>query len=112
MYKEQETTLTLSGSAETKEEAFNRIFSQIKMELSKRIPGLLIRIEPMDIEIVSAIETVYTERLFGLFFPRKRTRYQIKADVTVRIRIIDLADVSFERDEEKPTPIQRILNLR
>lgn len=94
------TTLTLTGRGDTKEAAFNQIFGQIKQAIAKEIHELVIRIEPQEIEILAARETVYTERFLGILFPRRRTKYEIQAKVGVRLGVILLSQISFTQEQE------------
>lgn len=111
--KELDHSMELHGTGETKEQAFNHIFAQIKPLMARTFPEKVIfQIEPKDIEIISATETVYTERFFGLLFPRQRTRYDITAMVTVHLRFIEINEISFEKRQDVLTPAQRVLKMR
>jgi len=97
MLKEQEYSLELSGKGETKESAFNNIFAQIKPYIAKKFPdAIVIKIEPQEVVVVSAQENAYTEKFLGLLFPRKRTSYDISVMVTVQLKLIGLAQISFK----------------
>lgn len=111
MYKELDYMITLSGSAETKEGAFNKVFSQIKPQVSKEFKELILRIEPKDIAVISAKETTHTERFLGFFFPRTKTRYEIRANVTVKLGLIEYSQVHFEQEIETPSLLQKVLRL-
>ncbi|MDA5110671.1 MULTISPECIES: DUF4312 family protein [Brevibacillus] len=112
MYTEVTRTLRLTGSAETKEGAFNKIFAQIKHAIARETSDLVVRIEPLAVEVVSATETSYRERLFGLFFPRTRTRYEITADVSVRLGLVRLQEIPFRQQSEQPTGVKQLLGQR
>lgn len=113
MVKELDYRMELTGTGDTKERAFNQVFGQIKAVVGRTFPEkLILQIEPKDIEIITATETAYTERFFGLLFPRERTRYDIKAAVTVRLRFFELAAVSFARQRDTLSPVQRVLEMR
>ncbi|ADL69186.1 DUF4312 family protein [Thermoanaerobacterium thermosaccharolyticum] len=101
MYKEFEKKLKIKGNGETIEEVFNKIFSQIKSRLVEKTKELLIRIEPKSVVIINARKIVYTERFLGLFFPRKRTFYEIETEITVRVGIIEISQIKFEESENK-----------
>jgi hypothetical protein len=105
--------MELTGTGDTKEQAFNQVFGRIKSLVARTFPDkLIVQIEPRDIEIITATETAYTERFFGLLFPRERIRYDIKAAVTVRLRFFDLAEVAFEQRRDTVSPIRRVLEWR
>ena len=112
MLKEICHTVTLSGTGETKEMAFNHIFSQIKPLISRTFSQVIIQIEPQEAEILSATETVSTERFLGVLFPREKIRYQVDLRIQLRLKTIDLAQIPFEQRVETLSPLQRALQLR
>ncbi len=111
MYKELDYTLTLSGTAETKEGAFNDVFAQIKPQIAREITELVVRIEPKGLEVLSAGEISYTERFMGLFFPRTRRRYEVQVRLTVRLGLIELSQLKFVEKSESESLLRKILRL-
>lgn len=113
MMRELDYSIELSGTGETKERAFNHVFGQIKPLVARTFPErVILQIEPKDVKVLSATETVYTERFFGILFPRQRTRYEIHVAITVHLRYIELAEICFEKRQDDLTPAQRVLNMR
>lgn len=112
VYKEMTQTLRLTGTADTKEGAFNKIFGQIKHVVARQTSDLVVRIEPVAVEIVQAKESIYKERLFGLFFPRTRTKYDITVDIQVRLGIVDVANIPFQRQTEQTAGVGQLLGQR
>ncbi|MED1796220.1 DUF4312 family protein [Brevibacillus nitrificans] len=112
MYTETTQTLRLSGSADTKEGAFNKIFSQIKHVVARQTNDLVVRIEPIGLQVISATETVRQERLFGLFFPRKRTRYDITVDMQVRLGVVQVENISFHQQTEQTADAWQLVRQR
>lgn len=113
MIKSMDYNMELYGSDETKEKALNRIFAQIKSQIARDFPEKsILKIEPKEFSIVKAMENHYTERFFGLFFPRRRVRFDIKASVTVHLRYIETGEICCEVLREEMSPIQRILIMR
>ncbi|UHA74249.1 DUF4312 family protein [Paenibacillus sp. 481] len=112
MYREKELTLALTGKGDTKLKAFQSIFSQVKTTVAKQNPDVLLRIEPMDVEVVSAKALSYTERFLGFLFPRRRTIYELSVKVKVQLRYVSLSDIEFEAQEESLTKVQRVLRMR
>ena len=110
MYIELDQTLTLTGIGETKEAAFNQIFSQIKNKVARESQEIIIRIEPMDVHVISATQLTYKERFLGILFPRTRNRYTLKVRVSVRLRVIELSKIDFK--EEKQSTADRMLGLK
>ncbi|HHW56131.1 DUF4312 family protein [Thermoanaerobacter thermohydrosulfuricus] len=111
MYKEFDRTLRFEEKGETIEEVFNKMFSQIRNKLSYEIKDLIIRIEPKDIEVVEAKKIVFTERFLGLFFPRKRNLYKVKAMITVRVGVIEISQIKFEEIDDTPTLLKQFLKI-
>lgn len=101
MYKELDYTLTLHGSGESKEAAFQQVFGQIKNKLAREIPELILRIEPMDVEVLKASQSTYKERFLGILFPRNRTKYTIEARILVRLRVIELSKIEFAEEAQQ-----------
>lgn len=112
MYTETTQTLRLSGSADTKEGAFNKIFSQIKHVVARQTNDLVVRIEPVGLTVVSATESVRQERLFGLFFPRKRTRYDITVDIEVRLGVVHVEHITFRQQTEQTAGVGQLVRQR
>ncbi|AIF52751.1 DUF4312 family protein [Pelosinus sp. UFO1] len=112
MYKELKHTLSLRGTGESKERAFNDVFSQIKPLVAKTFSNIVLQIEPQEVEVVSAIETSYTEKFLGILFPRKRIRYDIAVNITVRLRMIDMTEIQFEKRNEELSTVQRVLRMQ
>ncbi|WP_028547300.1 DUF4312 family protein [Paenibacillus sp. UNC451MF] len=112
MFQVKEQSIIVSGTAETKTGAFQNALSQMKKNIAKDIPDILLQIEPQDVEVLSATESTYKERFLGLLFPRTRTRYDITIRVDVKIRAVKLSEVHFEQKTESLPPLQRILRMR
>ncbi|NRR00816.1 DUF4312 family protein [Brevibacillus sp. RS1.1] len=112
MYTETTQTLRLSGSGDTKEGAFNRIFSQIKHVVARQTNDLVVRIEPVGVSIVSATEIVKYERFLGLFFPRKRTRYDITVDIQVRLGLVQVENITFQQQTETTAGMGQLVRQR
>lgn len=112
MYREQEMIVTVSGSAESRAGAFQRALSQVKVEVTKQLPEIILQIVPQDVEVLSATELTYKERFLGLLFPRTRTRCDIRMNVTVSLRYVKLSDIPYEERKEKLSLAQHALRLR
>lgn len=93
----QKTTqqkVIVSGKGETKQHAFASALAEIQNKLMASAKVLL-RIEPVNVEVLKAIENKYTERFLFFFFPRQRVNYEVELSVTVTVTEIRLADVPF-----------------
>lgn len=96
--KEQLTTkVTVSGKGETKQQAFAAALSQVQPTLLKNNAKVLLRIEPLDINVLQAEEKVKREKFLFFFLARDRRQYSVKLEVTVSLTHIDVEQVDFKR---------------
>ncbi|AQM20116.1 DUF4312 family protein [Vibrio anguillarum] len=96
--KEQLTTkVTVSGKGETKQQAFAAALSQVQPTLLKNNAKVLLRIEPLDVNVLQAEEKVKREKFLFFFLARDRRQYSVKLEVTVSLTHIDVEQVDFKR---------------
>ncbi|MDR2023446.1 MAG: DUF4312 family protein [Hungatella sp.] len=95
--EEREITLQIEGRGQTKEQALNAAFSNLKNEVS----GTPLRIEPLDAEVLEADEIQYTERFLFLFFRRTRFEYFLRLRVRVRVVCIKMDSIPFKQKINK-----------
>ncbi|MET9494072.1 DUF4312 family protein [Streptomyces sp. NPDC006552] len=105
-------TLRLSGSGPTREKAFATAIGQVQSAVGERTDGVSFRVEPLELDVVSAVEHRWTERFLGLFFPRTRRRYEITLRIEVQVASLDLDALDFTVREERLTPLQHALRMR
>lgn len=90
--EEREISVQIEGEGGTKEQALDAAFATLK----KRIGGTLLRIQPLDVEVIQAVEKRYTERFLFLFFPRVRTKYYLQLKVRVQTVSVCMDKVEFQ----------------
>jgi uncharacterized protein (TIGR03578 family) len=112
MYRQMDYSVTVGGSGETKYIAFQQALTQMKKKLSNEFTGILLQIEPRDLEVLSANQTTYKERFLGVLFPRTRVRYDIQVKIQVSLRVVDLNEVAFTEKAEPLSVFQRVLKMR
>ncbi|MWN32230.1 MULTISPECIES: DUF4312 family protein [unclassified Gilliamella] len=95
MKKNQQMVVKVKGHGDSKQRAFATALSQVQKEVLKNTHNIMLRIEPLDIQVVSAIEKITTERFLFIFLPRKKTLYEVTLDVSVDISFIDLSEIEF-----------------
>jgi uncharacterized protein (TIGR03578 family) len=95
--EEKEITLLVEGRGQTKEQALNAAFSNIKNEVG----GTPLRIEPLEAEVLEAEEIQYTERFLFLFFKRTRFEYFLRLSVRVRAVCIQIESIPFKQKKDK-----------
>lgn len=104
--KKTSQIVKVSGKGENKAAAFASALSNVSKKVLKESTDVLLRIEPKDVEILSAVKKNYTERFLFFFFPRKRTTYEVELSVEVEISLIEMADVPFKQvDAQDPNGV-------
>ncbi|MBU5214258.1 DUF4312 family protein [Heyndrickxia oleronia] len=98
-YKRLQQTVRVEGKGQSKEHAMANALSKIQKKVNAELNGMIIRIEPMNIEIVSAIEEIYTERFLLFFFPRSRSQFQVVMDVTVDLFLVNIENIDFKKKQ-------------
>ena len=112
MLARRDEVLELFGQGESEAEALQQIFSQIKPQLEKNSPDIIIRLEPKAMKIIDAACQAYTEKFLGLFFPRERLRYIITAQITVTACTIPAGSINYRQEKENLTLMRHILEMR
>ncbi|WP_085247018.1 DUF4312 family protein [Gilliamella mensalis] len=95
MKKTQQMTVKVKGLGDSKQRAFAAALSQVQKEVLKNTHNIMLRIEPIDIQVVSAIEKITTERFLFIFLPRKKAFYEVTLAVSVDVIFIDLSEIEF-----------------
>ncbi|XKM14347.1 DUF4312 family protein [Orbaceae bacterium ac157xtp] len=95
MKKNQQITVQVTGKGDSKQKAFAIALQQVQKQVLKNANTILLRIEPLNVEVVNATEQFTTERFLFLFLPRKRAFYEVTLDVTVELSFVDLDSVKF-----------------
>ncbi|MBV7390671.1 DUF4312 family protein [Enterococcus alishanensis] len=97
----QKTTqkkVIVNGKGDSKQHAFAAALGEIQQKLMQE-SEVLLRVEPLEVEVLAATEQTFTERFLFFFFPRKRTNYQVQLAVTVEVSEIDLTLVPFMQEK-------------
>lgn len=101
MRKIIETTVRVEGKGDSKEKALNMALGNIQRTVMKDYAGnMIIRIEPLNIHVVDAIETSYIERFLFIFSPRERSKYKVTLDVEVNLSLLAVEDIQFDKIEQ------------
>ncbi|MFI5665086.1 DUF4312 family protein [Streptomyces sp. NPDC051684] len=110
--KQTRHTLRLTGSGPTRDKAFATAIGQVQAAVDKKTDGVCFRVEPLELDVVSAVEHRWTERFLGLLFPRTRQRFELTLRVEVQVASLDLESVDFAVREERLSPVQHALHMR
>ncbi|CAX58018.1 MULTISPECIES: DUF4312 family protein [Erwinia] len=89
------TTVNVSGKGDSKERAFADALSRVQNTVLKSTNKVLLRIEPEDVKVVQARESVRQEKFLFFFLARQRRSYSVELDITVNVTVIDTDKVSF-----------------
>lgn len=108
MKKTFQSTLRIEGFGISKELAINTALGTIQKKVMEQYKGIILRIEPIDIRIISANETIYTERFLFFLFPRKRKKYKVVLDIDVNIFMLNVDEIPFE-SAELPDNIRNVV---
>lgn len=101
MKKVIETTVRIQGSGNTKEQALSVALGKIQNKIMTEYKGnMIIRIEPMNVNVIEAKESVYTERFLLFFFSRQRSKFNVVIDVDVNLFLLDVGEITFEKIEQ------------
>ncbi|MEM0555627.1 MULTISPECIES: DUF4312 family protein [Aeromonas] len=91
------TKVTVSGKGTTRQQAFASALSQVQPTLLKDNQQVLLRIEPVDVQVLKAEESVRVEKFLFFFLPRQRREYRVQLEITVQVTSLDVARVTFTR---------------
>ena len=101
MKKVIETTVRIEGKGDSKEKALSIALGNIQKKIMKDYKGnMIIRIEPVNVNVIEAKETSYIERFFFFFFPRQRSKYSVVLDVEINLFLLDVEGIKFEKNEQ------------
>ncbi|WP_421192628.1 DUF4312 family protein [Aeromonas jandaei] len=89
------TKVTVSGKGTTRQQAFASALSQVQPTLLKDSQQVLLRIEPVDVQVLKAEESVRVEKFLFFFLPRQRREYRVQLEITVQVTSLDVARVTF-----------------
>jgi len=85
---ETEVKITLSATGKSKDDAVGKIFANLKKEIYKEVPGIVIQMEPKDVFIDKVDEKIYTEKFLFLFMPREKKEVTLTASLVVNVKYI------------------------
>ncbi|EKB24290.1 MULTISPECIES: DUF4312 family protein [Aeromonas] len=89
------TKVTVSGKGTSRQQAFASALSQVQPTLLKDNQQVLLRIEPVDVQVLRAEESVRVEKFLFFFLPRQRREYRVQLEITVQVTSLDVARVTF-----------------
>ncbi|AIX72438.1 MAG: DUF4312 family protein [Mixta calida] len=94
--KEQFTTSVLvKGKGDTRGKAFADALSRVQQQVLQSTNKILLRIEPQDVKVIRAQQSVKKEKFLFFFLARERRNYSVELEITVNVTVIDTDKVEF-----------------
>lgn len=91
MNKKFEEHIYVNGMGSSKRIAVSHALAKIQSEVLKKYKDhLIIRIEPLDVEISKIEEEKYTEKFLFLFLKREKVNIKVELDVTVSLFLMEV----------------------
>ena len=89
------TQVMVNGKGPTRQQAFASALSQVQPTLLKDNQQVLLRIEPVDVQVLKAEESVRVEKFLFFFLPRQRHEFRVRLAITVKVTSLDVDKVDF-----------------
>ncbi|WP_159564308.1 DUF4312 family protein [Budvicia diplopodorum] len=95
MKEHLKTSVRVSGKGDTKQKAIADALNSVQRTVLKDTSNIILRIEPQDVEIVSASVKATTEKFLFVFLPRKRELYSVVLDVSLDVTLLNVQEIHF-----------------
>jgi uncharacterized protein (TIGR03578 family) len=95
MKQQYETQVTVQGKGDSKAKAFADALSKVQQQVLRTSQKILLRIEPIDVRVLRAQESVRKEKFLFFFLARERRNYSVELEITVSVTVIDTDKVDF-----------------
>ncbi len=95
MKKSIETVVRVSGQGDTKQKAIADALNSIQKTVLKDNSDIILRIEPKDVEVISAHSQSRTEKFLFIFLPRKREHFRVVLDVSLDVTLLSVNEIPF-----------------
>ena len=91
------TQIIVNGKGASRQQAFAAALSQVQPSLLKESPKVMLRIEPLEVEVLKAEESVRVEKFLFFFLPRQRREFRVQLEISVKVSSLDVDKVDFTR---------------
>ena len=91
------TQVMVNGKGATRQQAFAAALSQVQHNLLKDNPLVMLRIEPVGVQVLKAEESVRVEKFLFFFLPRQRREFMVQLEIRVKVSSLDVDKVDFTR---------------
>ncbi|MFC5706235.1 DUF4312 family protein [Aeromonas eucrenophila] len=89
------TQVVVNGKGATRQQAFASALTQVQPNLLKDNPRVMLRIEPLEVQVLKAEESVRVEKFLFFFLPRQRHEFRVQLEITVKVTSLDADKVAF-----------------
>lgn len=94
----QDVIVTVEGKGDSKQHAFASALGQIQKKMMQE-SEVILRIEPVNVDVVKAVQETYKEKFLFFFFPREKTTYHVVLDVQVKVTTLKIDEVAFTQEQ-------------
>ncbi|GKX61906.1 DUF4312 family protein [Pragia fontium] len=96
MKEHLKTSVRVSGRGDTKQKAIADALNSVQRTVLKESSNIILRIEPLDVEVINATVKVTKEKFLFVFFPRDREFYSVVLDVALDVTLLNVQEIRFE----------------
>ncbi len=104
-----EKDFTVQGKGETPGSALDNAFAALRKTVTSEIKEPIVYMEPVEVEVVSATLSKYTEKYMMLLWPRERRAYDMTFRVKVMAKVVDLSKVQYKEVTPPQDEGQRLI---
>ncbi|MBD1576496.1 DUF4312 family protein [Vibrio sp. S11_S32] len=97
MKKSSQISITLQGQGKNAKEAFINAIGKVQSEILKDNENIILRIEPVNVDVIKSEVKIKKERFLFLFLPRVVETYFITLDVMVDVTLFELDSIDFKQ---------------
>ncbi|MGL4858796.1 MAG: DUF4312 family protein [Enterobacteriaceae bacterium] len=95
--KQQKTvTIQVKGAGDTRQKALADALGSIQRVILQGTENLILRIQPVDVEVLEAKVKRKREKFLFFFFPRTREHYSVVLNVTLDVTLLDIEHLQFQ----------------
>ncbi|TKI06891.1 DUF4312 family protein [Martelella alba] len=87
----------VTGRGETKQSALAAALGHVQSAVMKRTGNILLRIEPVQVDVVKAEEICRVEKFLFFFLPREKKTYVVELDISINVAMLDPEKLHFSR---------------
>lgn len=85
-----ETEIEVRARGTSPSDAISKAFAQLRSNVYERVPGPIVHMEPIGVNIEKTQIRRYTERFLGVLWPKERQDVELTVKIRVAVRYISL----------------------